>query len=82
MPAVEKGGSCFSGAPRPAIKLAEKTSLDLSDAFQILSVREGFCSPSVRDSKTVLVTADSKLAAAVRSEDLRVWCVLEEQPPT
>lgn len=58
-----------------------RTGLDLSDAFQILSVKQGFFSHLIRDSQTVLVTADKFLAAAARSEGLRVWSALEEPPP-
>jgi predicted nucleic acid-binding protein len=61
--------------------LVERTGLDLSDAFQILSVKEGYFSRLVDDSKTVLVTADKALAAAARAEGLRVWSATEEPPP-
>jgi hypothetical protein len=56
--------------------------LDLSDAFQIVSVKESFGAHMWRgDSRTILVTADRKLAKAARAEDLRVWSVLEEPAP-
>lgn len=61
--------------------LAERNSLDLSDAFQIMSVKRGYFSILVNDSSTVLVTADKDLASAARSEGLRVWNVLLEPPP-
>lgn len=61
--------------------LVERTSLDLSDAIQIISVKEGYFSHLVNDSKTVLVTADKALAAAARAEGLRVWSAMEESPP-
>ena len=64
-----------------ALQIANVTSLDLSDAFQILSVMGGYFAPLVGDSTTVLVTADAKLAEAARNEGLRVWSVLEEPPP-
>lgn len=64
-----------------AKRLVEKTSLDLSDAFQILSVKTGYFSRMIGDSSTVLVTADKNLAAAARSEGLRVWYFLEESAP-
>lgn len=61
--------------------LVQKTGIDLSDAFQIISVKEGYFSHLVNDSKTVLVTADKLLAETARSVDLRVWSVMEELPP-
>ena len=61
--------------------LAERNGLDLSDAFQIMSVKRGYFSVLVNDSSTVLVTADKGLASASRTEGLRVWNVLLEPPP-
>lgn len=61
--------------------LVQRTGLDLSDAFQILSVKQGYFSHLINDSKTVLVTADKPLAAAARAEGLLVWSVMEEPPP-
>jgi predicted nucleic acid-binding protein len=52
--------------------LARKYSLDLSDAFQILSVTKSVYSPMIGESQTTLVTADKKLAAAARSECVKV----------
>jgi predicted nucleic acid-binding protein len=52
--------------------LARKYSLDLSDAFQILSVKTNFASVMSGGSQTVLVTADKDLAAAARSEFIKV----------
>ncbi|SRR6266481_7029798 len=67
----------FSDAKR----LVEKTSLDFSDAFQILSVKSGYFSVMIGDSQTVLVTADKKLAQAARDEGLRAWYFMEEPAP-
>lgn len=64
-----------------ARELAERTSLDLSDAFQLLSVKQGFFSVLINDSATVLVTADKQLAAAARTECIRVWNAMEDPPP-
>jgi predicted nucleic acid-binding protein len=61
--------------------IAERTGLDLSDAFQILSVKSGYFAVLVNESSTVLVTADKELALAARSEGLTTWSVLEEPPP-
>jgi predicted nucleic acid-binding protein len=65
-----------------AQKIVDKYQLDLSDAFQILSVKIGFgACLSGGESQTILVTADKKLAKAARAEGLRVWSVLEEPVP-
>jgi predicted nucleic acid-binding protein len=61
--------------------LAERSGLDLSDAFQIMSVKRGYFSVLVKDSATVLVTADNALAEAARAEELRVWNINLEPPP-
>lgn len=61
--------------------LAQKYSLDFSDALQIVSVKSGPFSRLVNDSKTILVTADRGLAVAARAEGLRVWSVLDEPEP-
>jgi predicted nucleic acid-binding protein len=49
--------------------------LDFADAFQILSVKEGYFSPLCNDSATVLVTADKALATAAENEAIRVHLV-------
>jgi predicted nucleic acid-binding protein len=46
--------------------------IDFSDAFQILSVKDGYFSRLCGDSQTVLVTADAELAAAAELEGLKV----------
>jgi predicted nucleic acid-binding protein len=61
--------------------LAETHALDLSDALQILTLREGYYSPLINDSRTILVTADRALVEAARAEGLRVWNVMDEDPP-
>lgn len=62
-------------------KLSDQYSLDLSDAFQILSVKKGFFSSLARDLRTILVTADEGLAKAARNEGIRVWYFLTEPKP-
>jgi len=61
--------------------IAQRSQLDLSDAFQILSVKKGYFSVLVNDSTTVLVTADAELAKAARAEGLRVWNLTTEPVP-
>ncbi len=61
--------------------LAQRTNLDLSDAFQILSVKKGYFSHLINDSTTVLVTADKDLADAAKLEGLRTWNPLVESAP-
>ena len=61
--------------------LADRYSLDLSDAFQILTVKEGEFSFFASDSKTLLVTADRKLADASLSEGIKTWYCMESEIP-
>lgn len=61
--------------------LAQRYSLDLSDAFQILCVKQGRFSRFADRSKTVLVTADEALAKAARNEGVKVWFCLGEPEP-
>ena len=56
--------------------------LDLSDAFQLLSLQAGYFSGLVGGSKTLLVTADGALAKAARSRKLPVWDCLRDPMPT
>jgi predicted nucleic acid-binding protein len=65
-----------------AKEIAESHDLDFSDAFQLLSLQAGFFAPLVRDSATLLVTADEPLANAARSRGLRVWNCLRQPMPT
>ena len=55
--------------------------LDLSDAFQILSVRDGFFRGLSGESKTLLITADKDLADAAKQEGIGTWDPLREDPP-
>ena len=64
-----------------AQRTADKHQIDLSDAFQIHTVKEGFFSRLRADSKTILVSADRNLVKAARAEGLRVWSILDELPP-
>lgn len=61
--------------------IAQRHHLDLSDSFQILSVKEGLFSRLVEESQTVLVTADAALAKAARIEGVKSWyCIGEPEP--
>jgi predicted nucleic acid-binding protein len=61
--------------------IVERYEIDLSDAFQILSIKEGYFSPLANDSKTLLVTADEKLAKAAIAEGLDAWYCLSGPIP-
>ncbi len=61
--------------------IAEKYSLDIADAFQIVTLKEGLNSQLIGDSKPILITADSGLAKAARNENLRVWDIMKESAP-
>ena len=65
-----------------AKEIAERNRLDLSDAFQILSVKKGYFSVLVNKSSTVLVTTDKELAGAARAEGLQAWNLMLESAPT
>ena len=60
-----------------AENLAKKYDVDLSDALQIVTVRDGQFKNSARESKTVLATADGGLVKAAKNEDLWFWNVIE-----
>lgn len=61
--------------------LADQTDLDLSDAFQLLSLQAGYFSVFVGGSASRLVTADGALAAAARRMGLLVWDCAREPIP-
>jgi predicted nucleic acid-binding protein len=60
-------------------KIVKIDRLDISDAFQIVSIIKG-C-PFAGDSRTILITDDKKLAQAARRQDCKVWH-LPDDPPT
>ena len=62
-------------------RIAGQYDLDISDAFQILSVKDGYFQGLVDGSKTILATADAKLAKAAKAEGIRVWNCLKEEAP-
>jgi len=48
-------------------------SIDISDAFQIESLKSGYFSFLAAESVTLLVTADKQLAQVARDEGLKSW---------
>jgi predicted nucleic acid-binding protein len=66
---------------RDARELAEHSDLDLSDAFQLLSLQAGYFAGLIGDSATLLVTADEALAAEARKRRLPVWDCQREPVP-
>ena len=64
-----------------AKNIAQDHGLDLSDAFQILSIKKGYFSVLIDESSAVLVTADRELADAARTLNLRVWNLMVDPAP-
>lgn len=62
-------------------KLAQKYNLDISDSFQIVTLKRGYFSILRGESEPMLITADKKLAKTARQEDLKVWYCVEEPEP-
>jgi predicted nucleic acid-binding protein len=58
-----------------------RASIDISDSFQIESVRSGYFSFLARESATLLVTADNRLAQVARDEGLKAWYFPSEPFP-
>ena len=66
-----------------ARKVVEQhNGLDLSDALQLLCVRDGYYSPLVGESATMLVTGDGRLAEIGRKLGLRAWDCCQEPMPS
>jgi hypothetical protein len=61
--------------------VARQYELDLSDALQIITVKERF-KHWTQKSKTVLATADGVLEKAAEKEGLRVWNCLDGPGPS
>lgn len=61
--------------------LTRKYNVDLSDALQIITVKHGRFNKAADESKTVLATADARLATAAEQEGLRVWNVEKTEGP-
>ncbi|WP_076418337.1 hypothetical protein [Colwellia sp. UCD-KL20] len=54
-----------------------KYSLDIIDAFQLVTLQNGFSSKLTGEAKTILITADGALEKAATLEGLRVWNCLK-----
>jgi len=63
------------------LDLVKRHGLDVSDAFQIQSVKTGYFSCLINESSTLLVTADQGLAAAATAEGIKTWYVFGEPIP-
>lgn len=64
-----------------ARQLVERHNIDLSDAFQLLSVKTGYFSRMINDSQTLFITADVGLRKAAESEKLKVWYCMDGPAP-
>jgi predicted nucleic acid-binding protein len=62
--------------------IIKKYPIDTSDALQIITIKRGRFSNLVKESQSLLITADGELAKAASAEGLSVWdCVHETSPP-
>jgi len=50
-----------------------RAAIDISDAFQIESLKSGYFSAMSRQSATLLITADKRLSQVARDEGLKSW---------
>lgn len=56
-------------------RLTRSYDIDISDALQLLSVKETSLRLTVEESETTLITADEKLAKAAEKEDVK-FCLI------
>jgi len=61
--------------------LARKHKIDVSDAFQIISVKKNYSYRPEFRSKPILITGDKPLAEAARMEEIDVWYCVDEAAP-
>jgi predicted nucleic acid-binding protein len=61
--------------------ITQKYSLDVADAFQIYTLKEGYFSRLRGESSPLLITADDALAEAARKEGLKAWNFRTEPTP-
>ena len=62
-------------------QLVARYKLDFIDCFQIAILKHGKYGIFEGASQSILITADRELAAAARSEKMRVWECSSEDPP-
>jgi predicted nucleic acid-binding protein len=60
--------------------MARRYSLDVADAYQIVTVRKDYFS-RFPEARPIIITADEDLAKAARTEGLRVWQCIKEGAP-
>jgi predicted nucleic acid-binding protein len=66
--------------PENDSKNSRKKSIDISDAFQIVALKQDYLS-KFPETYPLLITADAELAKAARGENLVVWDCMNEKPP-
>jgi predicted nucleic acid-binding protein len=71
---VEEPKITFFDIFRKTEKLVEKYKIDLADAFQIVTLKEGAFS----EMNPRLITADNNLAKSAKAEGLEVWNLNEQ----
>ena len=55
--------------------------VDISDTYQLVTLKRGKFSKYSGESSPILITADERLADAARAEGMRVWDCLREPAP-
>ena len=66
---------------REVENLVQKYSIDISDAFQIYTLKKGFLSSLEGDASPILITGDCNLAKSADKEGLKVWDCVKDTPP-
>lgn len=61
------------------VKQYEK--IDVSDAFQIVSIKRNWLSKFKEVSQPILITADKELAKVAKKEGLNAWYFIKESSP-
>ena len=62
-------------------KIAESNKLDLSDALQIFTIKNGKYSHLGPESASILITADRTLSVAAQGMEIRVWNCANDSVP-
>lgn len=62
-------------------QIAKDNKLDLSDALQLYTIKNGKYSHMGPESASILITADDPLAAAARAMGIRAWNCSKESVP-